>query len=509
MTLGTAGAIGGEPNTAASFDGTSGAARVPLDLSGTSQLTLEFWLNWSAYANNDALAFEFTPNFNNENGGFLVDPNAGELGGKFGVGIGREGSRNTAYFARPSAGTWHHYALVLNTEAPAAQQITPYVDGKPVPFEKPNSGTGAGNFAASNLYFMSRAASALFGKGSLDEVALYNRALSPAEIAAHYEASADAPPTASLVVNPTSVAAGVPVSLDASGSSDPDGTIAKYEWDLDGNGTYETSTGATATTTTTFSAAGEYQVGVRVTDDEGATATATRTVTVSGSLPQANLSVAPSPAPTGTQVTFDASASSDTSGPLTYEWDLDGNGSYETNTGSTATATKTFAKAGQYTVGVRVKNGAGTTATASATAVSQNRAPSATLGATPNPVASGAQVTFDASGSKDPDGTIVKYEWDLDGNGSYETSTGTTPTTSKTFASGGEYTVGVRVTDDEGATATATRLVTVQNGAPTASFTVTPNPATTGSAVAFNASASKDPDGTITKYEWDLDGNGS
>ena len=58
----------------------------------------------------------------------------------------------------------------------------PYVDGKPVAYEKLNSGTGAGNFANSALYFMSRNASALFGKGSLDEVAIYNRALSAGEI---------------------------------------------------------------------------------------------------------------------------------------------------------------------------------------------------------------------------------------------------------------------------------------------------------------------------------------
>ncbi len=506
--LGTAGALTGDPNAAASFDG-SGAATAPVDLSGTSQVTLEFWLNWNAFSNNDALAFELTPNFNENAGGLLVDPNAPQAGGKFGIGIGREGSRNTAYFERPSAGVWHHYAIVLDTQAPAAQQITPYVDGKAVSFEKSDGGTGAGAFAKSNLYFMSRAASALFGKGSLDEVALYNRALSSAEIAAHYEASSDHPPIPSLVANPTSVAAGLPVSLDASGSSDPDGTIAKYEWDLDGNGTYETNTGTTPTASTTFNEAGEYQVGVRVTDDEGATATTTRTISVHGSLPHAKLSVSPSPAPTGTQLTFDASASSDADGPLTYEWDLDGNGTYETNTGSTATVTKTYAKAGEYTVGVRVKDTDGTTDTATATAVAQNRAPSATLGATPNPVASGTQVTFSASGSNDPDGTIVKYEWDLDGNGSYETSTGTTGTTTKSFASAGAYTVGVRVTDDEGATATASTQVTVQNRPPTASFSVTPNPVPTNAPVTFNGSGSTDPDGTVATYEWDLDGNGT
>ena len=208
-----------------------------VDLSGTSQVTLEFWLNWSAYANNDQLAFEFTPNFNNESGGFLVDPNAGELGGKFGVGIGREGSRNNAYFTRPSAGAWHHYAIVMDTQAAAAQQVIPYVDGKPVPFEKLNSGTGAGNFANSTLSFMSRNASALFGKGGLDEVALYKRALTASEIEAHYLARTQHnPPAGSFTASPNPAPTGTPVTFDASGSTDPDGTIVKYEWDLDGNG---------------------------------------------------------------------------------------------------------------------------------------------------------------------------------------------------------------------------------------------------------------------------------
>jgi YD repeat-containing protein len=504
--LGAPGALTGDPNPSATFDG-SGAAAAALDLSGTSQLTLEFWLNWSAYSNNDLLAFEFTPNFNSQDGGFLVDPNAGELGGKFGIAIGREGSRNNVYFNRPSAGAWHHYAIVMNTQAPAAEQIIPYVDGKAVPFEKANSGTGAGNFANSTLYFMSRAASTLFGKGGLDEVALYNSDLSPAQIAAHYEASANQPPVAALSTTPATPAAGVPVTFDASGSKDSDGSIAKYEWDLDGNGTYETAT-SVPTTTKTYGAAGEYPVGVKVTDDEGATSVASVTVTVHGSLPQAKLSVSPSPTPTGTQVTFDASASSDADGPLTYEWDTDNNGTYETTTGSTPTLTKTYAKAGEYIVGLRVKDTDLTTDTATATAVVQNRAPSASLNATPNPVPTGTGVTFSAAGSEDPDGTIAKYEWDLDGNGTYETTT-TTPTTTKTYTAAQTPTVGLRVTDDEGATATATKALTVTNRPPVASFTATPNPVPTGTTVTFDASGSSDPDGTIAKYEWDLDGNGT
>ena len=58
--------------------------------------------------------------------------------------------------------------------------------------------------------------------------------------------------------------------------------------------------------------------------------------------------------------------------------------------------------------------------------------------------------------------SITKYEWDLDGNGSYETNTGTTATTTRSYASGATVTVGLRVTDNNNATATTTRSLTVR-----------------------------------------------
>ncbi len=55
----------------------------------------------------------------------------------------------------------------------------------------------------------------------------------------------------------------------------------------------------------------------------------------------------------------------------------------------------------------------------------------------------GVAVTFDGSGSSDPDGTIVSYDWDF-GDGS--TGTGVNPT--HTYAADGFYTVTLVVTDD-------------------------------------------------------------
>ena len=60
---------------------------------------------------------------------------------------------------------------------------------------------------------------------------------------------------------------GIPVTLDASGSWDPDDNIILYEWDLDNDGEFDDATGVTATVA--FWSTGTYVVGLRVTDEYG------------------------------------------------------------------------------------------------------------------------------------------------------------------------------------------------------------------------------------------------
>ena len=79
-------------------------------------------------------AWSSPSNFNQNDGGFLVDPNSAD--GTFSVAIGRDTSRNSISFTRPSPNQWHHYVFVLDTTAPAATQITPYVDGQPVAYSQ-------------------------------------------------------------------------------------------------------------------------------------------------------------------------------------------------------------------------------------------------------------------------------------------------------------------------------------------------------------------------------------
>ncbi len=474
-TQGAPGAVAGDSDAAVSFDGVDDSAAADVNLSNTSQLTVEFWLKWNAFANDDDLALEFTPNYNDGPGGFLVDPNSPENGGAFTLGLGQGASRNTASFTRPSAGQWHHYALVFDSTAPAGQQITPYVDGQPVAFSKSANGIGAGPFANSRLYFMSRGGTALspsgttlFGAGTMDELAVYDRVLSAAEVSSQYNSTLNNPPNASFTASPNPATPGQSVSFNGSGSTDSDGTLAKYEWDLDGNGSYEADTGTTPTTSTTYATSGNRTVGLRVTDDKGATSTTTKTVVVNQA-PAASFTASPNPVVSGQAVSFNGSGSTDSDGTIAkYEWDLDGNGSYETNTGTTATTSTTYATPGNRTVGLRITDDDGATATTTRTVTVTNRAPTASFTVSPSPAATRQTVTFNGSGSSDPDGTIAKYEWDLDGNGTYETNTGTTSSATKVFDTPATYTIGLRVTDSNAATATTTRSLTVNSAYATA-----------------------------------------
>jgi hypothetical protein len=99
-------------------------------------------------------------------------------------------------------------------------------------------------------------------------------------------------------------------------------------------------------------------------------------------------------------------------------------------------------------------------------AVVPNRPPTAALSISPKVVAAGRQVTLDASGSRDPEGLRLVYEWDLDGNGTFEAGSGTTPTAMPTFAGDGIKTVRVRVDDPHGGRAVAQGTVDVDGSKP-------------------------------------------
>lgn len=97
-----------------------------------------------------------------------------------------------------------------------------------------------------------------------------------------------------------------------------------------------------------------------------------------------------------------------------------------------------------------------------------NRPPTAVLGNVPQSVRQDQPVSFDASGSRDPDanigGGIVAYHWNF---GDGHTATTTTPTASHAYTVKQPYAVTVTVTDRQGASATSDpQGLTVIDGVP-------------------------------------------
>jgi len=111
-------------------------------------------------------------------------------------------------------------------------------------------------------------------------------------------------------------------------------------------------------------------------------------------------------------------------------------------------------------------------------------------------------VTFDGSDSTDGDGRIVGWAWDF---GDGDTATGVSA--SHAFARAGTYTVRLTVTDDDGLASSDTTTVTASNRPPVANAGADRS-AGVGSAIAFDGSASSDPDGQITTFAWSF-GDGS
>lgn len=179
------------------------------------------------------------------------------------------------------------------------------------------------------------------------------------------------PPRASFVFagvnapagqDPFTPVLGQQVAFSAQGSSDADGHVVSYAWDL-GTGAFGAPT-SVPWLLTTFSTAGPETIRLQVTDDGGATATAQTTFRVN-TPPAPGFDVAPAAPETGQTVTFTSTATdADGAGDLAAtSWDLNGDGTFGDATGPTAHAV--FLSAGTYNIAEKVtdKGGASRVAT--------------------------------------------------------------------------------------------------------------------------------------------------
>ena len=168
-------------------------------------------------------------------------------------------------------GNWHFLALVRNTSQDEGYL---YIDGKlagscvdpdPDKIIPSQSYISIGKgyyYSRGNMYF----------KGSLDDVRIYNYALSSDNISNIYQSVNPNPPNHPLVIDsftasPTS--GNVPLTVTFTCSAhDPDGEIANYMWDFDGDGTVDMTT-SLGNITYTYNNPGLFHPVVKVEGDQG------------------------------------------------------------------------------------------------------------------------------------------------------------------------------------------------------------------------------------------------
>ncbi len=256
------------------------------------------------------------------------------------------------------------------------------------------------------------------------------------------------PPTADFSYSPASPDTGDTIQFTDQ-STDPDGSIVSWDWNFgDGNSSSDQNP------THSYDDDGTYTVTLTVTDDDGATDDYSEDITVQNQSPTADFDYTPTSPLTYETINFDGTLSSDPDGSISsYEWDWTSDGIFDA-TGSNPS--HFYTDDGTYTVTLRVTDDDGATDTYSDEITVQNQGPTADAN---GPYAGdvGETITFDGTGSSDPDGTINSYAWDMDNDGSYDDATGSQPTYS--WSSEGTYTIGLEVTDDDGAINTDTATV--------------------------------------------------
>jgi len=305
------------------------------------------------------------------------------------------------------------------------------------------------------------------------------------------------------------------VSFNGS-ATDPGADSLTYDWDFsyEANNFVQEATGASVNRLyPALDGPTEYLVALRVRDDDYPYPTInggqigenidTRKLIVKNVPPKNVEANGPYIQAPGQPVTLTASQAQDVPGDiLTYAWDFDYDGSTFNADAFGQTVFHTWNAPGLYQVGLRVTDEDGG-ASFDTALVNINIAPTAEAGG-PYSGLEGYPITFDGSGSSDPDSNTLTYIWDF-GDGS---PTANGMIAAHAYPDNSIYTATLIVIDTENFTGTDTVAVTILNADPLAN--VGPDlVANEGVPLNLIGSASTDPGSAdVLTYAWDFDYDG-
>ena len=313
-------------------------------------------------------------------------------------------------------------------------------------------------------------------------------------------------PVALFTSSPERPNVGDEVKFDATESFDRDGMIVRYDWDMDADGSVD-YTSSLPSISFPFQEGGTHSVSLQVIDDCGVVSLPYVAGVVVNYPPAAVFQVSNFYPKQAETIQFTDQSHADDGTIASWKWDF-GDGTSSTE----ASPQHAYSDIGKYSVTLTVTDDNGSEATISSQITVANIPPTAHLTANgeegKSDVNTDDTVTFDGSKSYDDrnpvrTGKIVSYQWDLDGNGTFERET-SCPSITHSYPNDGTYKVRLQVSDDNGATALSNQVtIVVHNRAPSASFAFSPNGPTDADEVTFT-DASNDADGTISSWHWDF-----
>jgi PKD repeat protein len=243
---------------------------------------------------------------------------------------------------------------------------------------------------------------------------------------------------------------------------DPDGEIVAYHWDP-GDGSDNITT-EVPLIIHEYAPEGSYRVWVTVFDDDGANSTANLKVTVNRPFVPAQViaSASATQVHVNEEITFHVQVIEGSRGGLVVSWDFDdGNFSFE------ETVVHAYQDPGTYHVmvsGIDPKNVAVWDDLTIRVLWTPNEPPVA-VPSVEQWVLPGRNLRFSEE-SFDPDGYIVLYQWDFEGDGTFDYSNVTDGNVTHVYPEEGIYISVLQVTDDRGAVAVATATIKVDRDAP-------------------------------------------
>ncbi|MDB4958297.1 MAG: abfA [Myxococcales bacterium] len=178
----------GQVGGAVTADGVNDFGRVPsLDFTATTSkaVTVAFWVNRVYSAGPRHTLLELSGDFNTVMTGFGIFPDDTTtcFAGQIMVGLQGDVGYNMSCFAQPTSGAWHHLVAVFDKSRPANNEVTLYIDGtEQTPVAVPNVSDNTNGFGALPLYLFSRAGTMEQNAGTVDDLIIWTRALTPLEI---------------------------------------------------------------------------------------------------------------------------------------------------------------------------------------------------------------------------------------------------------------------------------------------------------------------------------------